>query len=230
MERLQIFNVSISNGNIKCPDRKIDFWNNLALKLFRATIANVDIESQKSLPTFLTKCLYHMLVKFEQICIVPTTQNFELFDKNQAFKNHFWQSVDAILEDVFVAESIIQCSTINLKITIFQCSKNYDSPTRITRLKAALNMADPTYHSLNSWRIPFAMLLKSMNKDKFYLCIQQLPTGETNLMFLPWKRLTKQWNQMTTLWSKMLIDEIGINNCTIQIFGTNLNLPTYETY
>ena len=27
----------------------------------------------------------------------------------------------------------------------------------------------------------------------------------------------------------MLIDEIGINNCTIQIFGTNLNLPTYET-
>ena len=28
---------------------------------------------------------------------------------------------------------------------------------------------------------------------------------------------------------KMLIDEIGINNCTIQIFGTNLNLPTYDT-
>ena len=27
----------------------------------------------------------------------------------------------------------------------------------------------------------------------------------------------------------MLIDEIGINNCTIQIFETNLNLPTYET-
>ena len=29
---------------------------------------------------------------------------------------------------------------------------------------------------------------------------------------------------------KMLIDEIGTNNnCTIQIFGTNLNLPTYDT-
>ena len=28
---------------------------------------------------------------------------------------------------------------------------------------------------------------------------------------------------------KMFIDEIGIANCTIQIFGTNLNLPTYET-
>ena len=34
---------------------------------------------------------------------------------------------------------------------------------------------------------------------------------------------------MTTLWNKMLIDEIGINICMIQIFGTNLNLPTYET-
>ena len=32
--------------------------------------------------------------------------------------------------------------TINFETTIFQCSKNYDSPTRVTRLKAALNMAD----------------------------------------------------------------------------------------
>ena len=27
--------------------------------------------------------------------------------------------------------------------TIFQCSKNYGSPTRVTRLKIAPNMADP---------------------------------------------------------------------------------------
>ena len=34
-------------------------------------------------------------------------------------------------------------ATINLKTTIFQCSKNYDSPTRVTRLRDVQNMADP---------------------------------------------------------------------------------------
>ena len=31
---------------------------------------------------------------------------FLLFDKNRVFKNHFWQSVDVILEDVSAAEAI----------------------------------------------------------------------------------------------------------------------------
>ena len=74
MERLWMSNVSISNG-------KSIFAVNLTLKLFRVTIANADIESLKSFHTFLTKCLYHMLVKFEQIRIVPSTRNFEPFDK-----------------------------------------------------------------------------------------------------------------------------------------------------
>ena len=43
--------------------------------------------------------------------------------------NHFWQSVDAILEDVSVTEIIIWCYTINLE------TKTYGSPTRVTRLK-----------------------------------------------------------------------------------------------
>ena len=38
--------------------------------------------------------------------MVQTTRNFELFDKNWVFQNHFLQSVDAILEDVSVAETI----------------------------------------------------------------------------------------------------------------------------
>ena len=69
------------------PDRKINFIFavNLPLKLFRATVANADIESLKSLHTFLTKCLYHMLVKFEQIRIVRTTRNYELFNKKSGF-------------------------------------------------------------------------------------------------------------------------------------------------
>ena len=59
-------------------------------KLFRATIANADIESLKSLYTFLTKCLYHMLVKFEQMHIVPILHEILSFlTKNQAFLKSF---------------------------------------------------------------------------------------------------------------------------------------------
>ena len=75
----------VTHGNIKYPIGRSIFAVNLPLKLFRDTIVNADIESFKSLHTFLTKCLYHMLVKCEQIRIVRTTRNLELFDKNQAF-------------------------------------------------------------------------------------------------------------------------------------------------
>ena len=34
--------------------------------------------------------------------------------------------------------------TMDLKTTVFQCSKNYGSPTHVIRLKVALNIADPT--------------------------------------------------------------------------------------
>ena len=57
--------------------------------------------------------------------------------------NHFWQSVDAILEDVSVTEIIVWWPNINLKTIIFQCSKNDGSPTRVTRLKVASNMEKP---------------------------------------------------------------------------------------
>ena len=50
-----------------------------------------------------------MLVKFEQNRMVQTTRNIELFDKKPDFYSHFWQRVDAILEDVSVAEIIFQC-------------------------------------------------------------------------------------------------------------------------
>ena len=55
MERLETSNVSISNGNIKCPIGKSIFAVNLPLKLFRATVANADIGSLKSFHTFLKK-------------------------------------------------------------------------------------------------------------------------------------------------------------------------------
>ena len=62
-----------------------------------------------------------------------------IFDKGLApfYKTFLW------LKQLFDA-------TINLKIIIFQCSKNYGSPTRVTRLKVTPNMADPI--SLNEKR------------------------------------------------------------------------------
>ena len=81
----------------------------MPLKLFPATIANADIGSLKSLHTLFDKYLDHMLVKFEQNRMVQITRNLELFakKKNQVYENHFWQSVDAILENVSVAETIV---------------------------------------------------------------------------------------------------------------------------
>ena len=48
-----------------------------------------------------------MLVKFELNRMVRTTWNFEHFDKKQRFLKPFWQIVNAILEDVSVAETIV---------------------------------------------------------------------------------------------------------------------------
>ena len=54
----------------------------------------------------------------EQNRMVQTKRNFELFDKKQknkktkkqkkrVFQNHFWQRVDAVLEDVSIAKIIV---------------------------------------------------------------------------------------------------------------------------
>ena len=104
MERLTTYKVSISNGNIKCPIGKSIFAVNLPLKLFRSNVANADIESLKSLHTFLKK----MFVPYASEIRTKTTRNFEFFDKKiELFYNHFRQRVDAILEDVSVAEIIV---------------------------------------------------------------------------------------------------------------------------
>ena len=60
---------------------------------------------------------YYMLVKFEQNRMVQTTRNFEFFARGFLTKKngffflykHFWQRVDAILENVSVAEIIVKC-------------------------------------------------------------------------------------------------------------------------
>ena len=91
----------------------------MQLNLLPSTVANADIGSLKSLNTLFDKYLDHLLVIFEQNCVVQTTGNLELFDKKKKqkqkktkkkrffFKNHFGQSFDAILEDDSVAETIV---------------------------------------------------------------------------------------------------------------------------
>ena len=89
--------------------------------------------------TLFDKYLDHKLVKFQQNRMVQTIQNFVLFDKKYLT---IFDSVDAILEDVSVTKTIVRCQIIDLKTFICQCSKNYGSPTRVTRLKVAPNMVD----------------------------------------------------------------------------------------
>ena len=62
-------------------DQKIIFSVNLALKLFRATVANADIGSLKSLHALFDTYLDHMLANFEPKRIVQNVFNFVVFDK-----------------------------------------------------------------------------------------------------------------------------------------------------
>ena len=81
----RLFNVSISNGNIKYPIGKSIFGVNLPLKLFPATVPTANIGSLKSLHTFLKEYLYHMLVKYEENRMVQSTRNFDFFGKKPDF-------------------------------------------------------------------------------------------------------------------------------------------------
>ena len=90
MERLGPPTVSISNGNIKYPITKSIFAVNLPLKFSTATTANADIGSVKSLHTLFGNYLHHMLVEFEQNCLVQTIRNLNFLTKNSVFlKKHF---------------------------------------------------------------------------------------------------------------------------------------------
>ena len=82
----------------------------------------------------LLKYLDHMLVEFEQKPLVQTIQSLVLFDKEwltifEKVLTLFWKTF------VSVTETIVWCLSINSKTFIFQCSKNYGTPTGVTRLK-----------------------------------------------------------------------------------------------
>ena len=93
-------------------------------EVFYVTIADADIESLGlSIHSLISICiLYHTMV-CEQKAYNPSYTKFWAHLKKKMV-NRFWQSVDAILEDISASETTVWCKTINLKTTIFQCSKN----------------------------------------------------------------------------------------------------------
>ena len=104
---LDLYNDSISNGNVKYLRGKSIFAVHLPLKLIPATVANADIGSQKSLHTLFDKYLGPMLVKFEQNCMVQTTRNLGGFDKKSVFLKLFLTTRWRHLEDVSVTETVV---------------------------------------------------------------------------------------------------------------------------
>ena len=69
---------------MKCPIRKSILAVYLPLELFHAAVANAG--RLTSLHIFLLKCLYQLLVKFEQNFMVKTTHSFELLRQKLYFK------------------------------------------------------------------------------------------------------------------------------------------------
>ena len=83
-----------------------------------------------------------MLVKFEQNRMIRTIENIELFDKK-------WLSIfDKVLTPFWKTflwlKQLLDYKLLlyMFKTIIFQCFKNYSSPTRVTRFKVTPNMTD----------------------------------------------------------------------------------------
>ena len=94
-----------------------------------------------------------------QYRMVRTIQNFGFFDKK-------WLNIfDKVLTHFGSrsgTKTIVWWYTINLKTIIFQSSKNYGSPTRITRLNVAPNMTAQSVWTKND-RILKALYLYSLD-------------------------------------------------------------------
>ena len=90
-----------------------------------------------------------MLVKFEQIRMVRTLPNFELFDKNvtkcwRHFERRFCDWNNSLMQ------------TINLKTIVFQCSKKYGSST--TELQSWTKIVGTLVHNSDFFRYSISIL------------------------------------------------------------------------
>ena len=101
MERLQTYNVSIVNGYIKYLIGKSIFAVNLLLKLFPATVVNADIESPKSLHTFLYKIFVPHASEIGTKSYGPNNTKFWVFcQKPGFFKTIFDKALTAFWKTI----------------------------------------------------------------------------------------------------------------------------------
>ena len=77
------------NGKLKCPIGKSIFAVNLPLKLLRATVANANAASRKSLNTLFDTFLDYMLAKFDSNRMIQNVQNLSVLTKKQVLLNPF---------------------------------------------------------------------------------------------------------------------------------------------
>ena len=139
--------------------------------------------------------------------------------------NHFWQSFDAILEDVSVTETTVWCSTINSKTIIFQCSKSHGSPirsqTRVTRLKVAPNMVDPISlkRDRNRKSIKYFYSLSKSEEKKKWLKKDKTIIFDNNRVCHVWCNFWPGYTCRTTVIFGTLkdgsleINSLALNNC-----------------
>ena len=100
MERLKSSSVSVCNGSTEEFYLQIYCKNSFSHRTFYVTIPDADIESRKSLRTLFDMYLEHMLKNFNQILWYEIFKILSFLEKKMV--NHFWERVDAILEDVAV--------------------------------------------------------------------------------------------------------------------------------
>ena len=89
MEKLNTSNVSVSNGNLKYPIVKINFYSKFAFKTFPCYVANTNTESLKSLHTLFDTYLDYMLAKIEANCTVRNVQNLNFWTKKRVLSKPF---------------------------------------------------------------------------------------------------------------------------------------------
>ena len=74
---------------------------------------------------------------------------------------YFWQSVDAIFEDVSVTKTIVWCKNINQQTSIFQCSKIHGNSTNVTYSPIAFHER-VTCWLQHSWSLPCACVFAAL--------------------------------------------------------------------
>ena len=84
-----------------------------------------------------------MLVKFEQIVWSKPHEILSFLTKNRVFYNHFWQRFDPFWKKFLYLKLLINDKLLIYRLYFCQCDKNYGTPTLVTRLKVAPNMAVP---------------------------------------------------------------------------------------